>query len=128
MNGFQDERVQNGTYTYRYNLMGVYTVRSGPLRGLRLGSGAQVYGPRVIGNEIDRPYDYVYSKSYYLVSGSLGYSVKLPRARLDLQLNVDNLFRQEDLLPFSATAPGNVVRYMLPRVRNTWALRATYAF
>jgi outer membrane receptor protein involved in Fe transport len=96
INGFQDERVQNGTYKYRYNFTGVYTVRTGPLKGLRLGSGAQFYGPRVIGNQIDRPYDYVYSKAYFLVSGSLGYQVKLTRARLDLQLNVDNLLNHDD--------------------------------
>ena len=92
VNGFQDERVQNGTYKYRYNVTGVYTLRTGPLRGLRLGSGVQFYGPRVIGNEIDRPYDYVYARSYHLVSASIGYPVKVRRARLDVQLNVDNVF------------------------------------
>ena len=95
VNGFQDERVQNGTYKYRYNLTGVYTLRTGPLRGLRIGSGAQFYGPRVIGNEIDRPYDYVYARSYYLVSASLGYPVKVRRARLDVQLNVDNVLNYD---------------------------------
>ena len=95
VNGFQDERVQNGTYKYRYNVTGVYTLRTGPLRGLRIGSGAQFYGPRVIGNEIDRPYDYVYARSYYLVSASLGYPVKVRRARLDVQLNVDNVLNYD---------------------------------
>ncbi len=96
VNGFQDERVQNGTYKHRYNVLGVYTVPKGQLRGLRVGLGGQFYGPRVIGNEIDRPYDYVYAKSYYLLSGSLGYSLKLLRARLDLQANVDNLLDYDD--------------------------------
>lgn len=95
VNGFQDERVQNGTYNYRTNVTGVYTLRSGPLRGLRLGSGAQFYGPRVIGNQIDRPYDYIYARAYHLVSASLGYGWKLPRARLDLQLNVENLLNYD---------------------------------
>jgi outer membrane receptor for monomeric catechols len=74
---------------------GVYTVRKGALRGLRVGAGGQFYGPRVIGNEIDRPYDYVYATSYYLLSGSLGYQIKLQRARLDLQVNVDNLLNYD---------------------------------
>jgi hypothetical protein len=95
VNGFQDERVQNGTYDHRYNVLGVYTLRSGPARGLRIGAGAQFYGPRVIGNEIDRPYDYVYARAYHLVSGSLGYTFRLPRARLDLQANVDNLLEYD---------------------------------
>ena len=96
VNGFQDERVQNGTYKSLYNVLGVYTVPKGALRGLRIVAGSQFYGPRVIGTEIDRPYDYVYGKSYYLLSGSLGYSMKLLRARLDLQVNVDNLLDYDD--------------------------------
>jgi len=95
VNGFQDERVQTGTYKYRFNAMGVYTVRTGALRGLRIGTGAQFYGPQVVGNQINRPYDYVYGGSYHLVSGSVGYLVKLPRGRLDLQLNIDNLLNYD---------------------------------
>ena len=91
VNSFQDERVQNGTYKYRYNATGVYTVKSGALRGLRVGSGVQVYGRRLIANQIDRPYDYVYARAYHLVSASLGYPVKLGRHRLDVQVNVDNV-------------------------------------
>ncbi len=96
VNGFQDDRVQNGTYDYRFNLNGVYTFRKGVLKGLRSGLGSQFYGPRVVGNKIDRPYDYVYAKAYHLVSGSLGYSFKLPRGRLDVQVNVDNLLNYDD--------------------------------
>lgn len=95
VNGFQDERVQNGTYKYRYNVTGVYTLRTGPLRGLRLGSGAQFYGRRVIGNQIDRPYDYIYARAYHLVSSSLGYTFRLQRHRLDVQLNVDNVLNYD---------------------------------
>ena len=32
---------------------------------------------------------------------------------VDVQLKFENLFKQEDLLPFSAATPGNVVRYIL---------------
>jgi hypothetical protein len=56
---------------------------------------------------------------------------RFPFARgqaLDVQLNLENVFKNEDLLPYSAAAPGNVVRYILPRVRQTWNLRATYSF
>lgn len=129
INGFQDERVQNGTYKYRYNATGVYTVRSGPLKGLRLGAGAQFYGPRVIGNQIDRPYDYIYSKSYYLVSGSLGYQFKLTRARLDLQANVDNLLNHDDpmlngmIVRGTQLVPYGFRRMNPPELRLTSTLR-----
>ena len=46
----------------------------------------------------------------------------------DVQLNIENLFKQEDLLPYSAVSPGNVVRYILPATRQNWTLRATYSF
>lgn len=107
VNGFQDERVQNGTYKYRYNVTGVYTLRSTPLRGLRLGAGAQFYGPRVIGNEIDRPYDYVYARAYHLVSASLGYGFKVRNARLDLQVNADNVLNYDTPMFNGMFAIGN---------------------
>jgi len=71
-------------------------VRRGALKGLRLGAGSQCYGRRLVGNEIDRPYDYVYAPAYHLVSGSLGYQVKLPHGRLDLQLNIENVLDYDE--------------------------------
>ena len=56
---------------------------------------------------------------------------RLPLRRgqsLDLQLNLENVFKNEDLLPYSASSPTNIVRYLLPRVRPNWTLRGTYAF
>lgn len=129
VNGFQDERVQNGTYQYRYNLTGVYTVPTGRLRGLRLGAGAQFYGPRVIGNHIDLPYDYVYARAYHLVSGSLGYGMKLSHARLDVQLNVDNLLNYDTPMFNGMFVVGNRLvpygfrRMTPPELRLTSTLR-----
>ena len=125
VNGFQDERVQNGTYKYRYNALGVYTLPRGALRGLRIGLGGQFYGPRVIGNEIDHPYDYVYAKSYYLLSGSLGYGLKLLRARVDFQVNVDNLLNCDDIMYNGMfTIQGRLVPYGFRRL-NPRELRLT---
>jgi hypothetical protein len=129
LNGFQDERVQNGTYKYRYNVLGVYTLRTGALRGLRAGAGVQFYGPRVIGNEIDRPYDYLYAQSYRLVSASLGYPVRLAGARLDLQLNVDNVLGHDTPMYNGVFVLGNRVvpygfrRMNPPEARLTSTLR-----
>jgi hypothetical protein len=53
VNGFQDDRAQNGTFKYRYNVLGVYTVRSGAMKGLRIGGGSQIYGPMLAGNQVD---------------------------------------------------------------------------
>ena len=91
IDNFQEGRAQNYTYKNRYNLLGVYTFQRSPVKGLRAGLGAQFFGPMIIGNELDRPFDYVYRKSNYLLSGSLGYTFKVKRQRFDVQLNVDNL-------------------------------------
>ena len=46
---------------------------------------------------------------------------------LELQLNVNNLFGEEDILPFAATAAG-VNRWIFQRQRQSWALQAAFTF
>jgi len=47
--------------------------------------------------------------------GMLGKRFALHRGQsLDLQLNVENIFGQEDRLSYSATAPDVILRYLLP--------------
>ena len=59
----------------------------------------------------------------------LGKRFPLGKGRsVDVQLNIENLLKQEDLLPFSAISPGNIDRYILPATRQNWTLRATYTF
>ena len=78
----------------------------------------------IIGNEIGQPYDYVYRKSYYLVSGNLGYPFKIGNRRVDVQLNIDNLLDYDEtlhngLFTFTGTGtPTNVpygFKYAWPR-------------
>jgi outer membrane receptor protein involved in Fe transport len=89
--GFQEGRSQERTYKYRYNFFGIYTFRQTALKGLRVGGGAQFYGRSQIGNDIGLPFNYVYAKTYHLVSAQLGYPFKLGKYRADVQLNIDNL-------------------------------------
>jgi outer membrane receptor protein involved in Fe transport len=98
-------------------------------RGVRAGLGANYRGPAVIGYDAANGDAVIPGRSAITWSGMLGKRFALPRGQsLDLQLNVENIFAQEDRLPYSATAPGNIVRYLLPRVRHSWTLRATYGF
>ena len=46
---------------------------------------------------------------------------------VDVQLNVNNLFGQEDILPYSATAAG-VSRWFLQRQRQSWTLQMAFTF
>lgn len=96
IDSFQEGRSQNYTYDYRINLFGVYTFNSGILKGLRVGGGAQFYGPCIAGNEPGRPFDYVYAKKYYLANALIGYPIKAGKYKADVQLNVSNLFGYDD--------------------------------
>jgi hypothetical protein len=53
---------------------------------------------------------------------------ELARKRaVELQLNVNNLFGEETILPFAATAAG-VNRWTYQRQRQRWDLQATFTF
>jgi len=84
-------RSQDRTYTYRYNVFGIYTIRTTLLKGLRFGGGAQFYGQSQIGNYPGQPFNYMYAEAYHLVSAQLGYTIKIGRYSADVQLNVDNV-------------------------------------
>ena len=99
------------------------------VRGVRAGLGANHRGPAVIGYDAANGDAVILGRSAITWSGMLGKRFALRRGQsLDLQLNVENIFGQEARLPYSATAPGVIVRYLLPRVRHNWTMRATYGF
>ena len=99
------------------------------LRRARIGFGANYRGPAVIGYDSANDDAIILGRSAIIANMMLGKRFALRRGQaIDVQLNIENLFKNEDLLPYSAAAPGNVVRYILPRVRQTWNLRATYTF
>ncbi|MBI5381295.1 MAG: hypothetical protein HZA31_05290 [Opitutae bacterium] len=95
LTGFQDGRAQNLTYKYRYNALGVYTFSKAALKGLRLGLGAQFFGPSLIGNPTNDAFAYIYAKSYYTMNANLGYPFKIGRTKMDVQLNIDNLLNYD---------------------------------
>lgn len=98
-------------------------------RGVRAGLGANYRGPAVIGYDSANNNAVILGRSAITWSGMLGKRFALRRGQsLDLQLNVENILGQEDRVPYSATAPGVIVRYLLPRVRHSWTMRATYGF
>lgn len=84
-------RSQDKTYKYRANVFGIYTFNTATLKGLRLGGGAQFYGPCQISNYPGQPFNYMYAESYYLLTAQIGYPIKIGKYRADIQLNVDNL-------------------------------------
>jgi iron complex outermembrane receptor protein len=133
VNNFQNGRAQNLTYKYRYNAFGVYTFSHSPLKALRAGLGVQFFGPSIIGNEINQPFNYVYAKSYHVVMANLGYPFKFGKRKVDVQVNIDNLFNYDKPLYsglfVQSTPTGSSVnipygfKYQLPRaVRLTMTI------
>ena len=99
------------------------------LRGGRAGIGANHRGPAVIGYDSSNKDAVILGRSAITWSGMLGRRFTLRRGQaLDFQINVENILGQEARLPYSATAPGVIVRYLLPRVRHSWTIRGTYSF
>jgi hypothetical protein len=91
--------------------------------------GANYRGPAVIGYDATKANDAFRGKSSIVANVMLGKRFPLRKNRaIDVQINLDNVFKQEDLLPYSAVAPGNVVRYLQPATRYNWTLRTKYTF
>jgi outer membrane receptor for ferric coprogen and ferric-rhodotorulic acid len=111
LSGTADGRSVNATYKYRANLFGTYRVASGPLKGLRLGGGANLFGRQLISNQVNLPYDYIFQDQYVTATATLGYGVKLFGRPVDLQLNVTNLFDYAKPV-YSGTATFNGVAYL----------------
>jgi len=99
------------------------------LKRSRVGLGANYRGPAVIGYDRTNNEAEILGASSVYLNGMLGKRFPLRKGEaLDVQLNVENLLNNNDRLPYSAVSAGNIVRYILPRVRQTWSLRASYTF
>ncbi len=85
----------NGLQDYTANIFANYTFHTGRLKNVRLGGGANFIGRTIVGNVAGRPYDYVYRPGYSLVSAVAGYSFQWRDLRWDVQLNVSNLFNED---------------------------------
>lgn len=126
----QDGRRTNNNYEWRANLFGTYLVRSTPLKGTRIGLGAQFFGPRIIGNQPGLPYDYIYSNTHQIFTGTLGRPFKFRTWKVDVQFNVVNLFDYDKPIINGVTqSTGQSVpygfKYLQPR---TFRLTGTFSF
>ncbi len=89
-------RTLNGTADYTANIFANYTIPTGALKRVRVGGGANFIGPQVIGNRVGRAFDYIYSDTRMLVTGTLGYSFKFQGNPVDVQLNITNLLNDQE--------------------------------
>jgi outer membrane receptor protein involved in Fe transport len=130
MSNANEGRVLNNTPDYTGSVFAMYSVPAGPLKGLRFGGGVAWQGPRVIGNQINRSYDYIYSSGYHTVNLSLGHVLRVAGRTIDLQFNVTNLLDHgEPIYTGTNTFQNRTLRtslyYLEPRKA---ALAATHRF
>lgn len=130
MSNANEGRVLNNTPDYTASVFGMYSLAAGPLKGLRLGGGLVWQGPRIIGNQLNRAFDYIRSDSYRTANLSVGYTLRVGRRPIELQFNVTNLFDHADpIYSGTQTFGGQALRalhyYLDPRKA---ALAATSRF
>ena len=117
------EESMNFFTSYRFGEEG-----SGVLKNARIGLGGNYRGPPVIGYDSTNGNAPIYGDSFFNTRLMLGKTIPLNEGRrLDLQLNLNNLFGEEDILPWAATSEG-ISRWSFQRNRQRWDLRAVYSF
>ena len=93
---YTDGRELNGTFKYRSNFFGTYTFQEGAWKRFGIGGGANLYGPRLIGNVFNQPFSYIYNSAYQVYNGLLTYSFKWRGHDVKVDLNINNLFDNHD--------------------------------
>jgi iron complex outermembrane receptor protein len=84
-------RALNGTQKYTANIFANYTIQRSALKGLRLGTGANFIGRRLIGNQLNKPFDFYYGEARHVVTATAGYDFKVRKIPVNVQLNVSNV-------------------------------------
>ncbi|MGH8020556.1 MAG: TonB-dependent siderophore receptor [Opitutaceae bacterium] len=116
-----------GNRRYRVNFFTRYNFSSGPLKGAYIGGGYQ-YNSRMFAG-LDADEDISYTNSYWRADLLAGYSVQLPRERrLNFQLNIYNLFDDQDPLVTRLADDGVTVFREVVQPPITWRLTTTYEF
>lgn len=99
------------------------------LKNSRIGIGGNFRSENVIGFDASNNYTEIWGDSFFI--GRLMLSKRVPLKDgnyVDFQLNFNNIFGEEDLLPYGTRSPDTVERYMFQRTRQSWTLKVTYGF
>jgi outer membrane receptor for ferric coprogen and ferric-rhodotorulic acid len=130
---------------WRANFLTRYTFNEGRMKGFFVGSGYRWRSKSVIGyRAVTVPNDFpfpgigsdiivpalnspVYGKSLHDVEGFLGYSRRFKKGTWRMQLNVRNLFDDEDPIAQRANTSGDVTILTVPQPR-TFILSTTFTY
>jgi len=132
----QEGQIETNIRPWNANLFTAYRFSDGLLKGLTLGGGANYRGDAILGVKpatLQNPVNEVFKgRDYINYNAMLGYEFKLPRdIRVRLQLNVDNLFNNDDKqVVASAWNPviNGLQTYEAIPTPRSYRLSATFSF
>lgn len=115
-----DGRTLNGTMKWSTNVFGTYSFSDGLLKGFQIGGGANLYGRRLIGNQANQPWAFIYSGEYAIANAMAAYRFKVRNLPVQVRLNVANLLDFQDevytsVAIYSGTAYRNNYYYIAAR-------------
>jgi iron complex outermembrane recepter protein len=122
-----------GDSRYSANLRTNYTVREGRLRGVGAGAGLRWRGEPVLGYTSADPKTRkaIMGRETFLVDANLAYRFNRQvfgrRVDVDVQLNVNNLFNEDDLVPTRLFDNGQIRTYRFQQPRDVF-VTTTFRF
>lgn len=112
---------------YSANLFNSYTFSSGPLRAVTIGGGGNYRGKPVTGYDSTRGNAPVYGDAYILVNLMAARSFRMTqRLNVRLQINVDNVFDEDDLIVTDKDQTG-AYRYVF-QTPQRWSVSTSLTF
>jgi outer membrane receptor for ferric coprogen and ferric-rhodotorulic acid len=132
----QEGQIETNIRPWNANLFTAYRFSEGRLKGLTLGGGANYRGDAILGVKpatLQNPVNEVFKgRDYFNYTAMLGYEFKIQRdIRVRLQLNVDNLFDNDDKqVVASAWNPviNGLQTYDAIPLPRSYRLSATFSF
>lgn len=137
--GIASDRVRK----WRVNFTSKYTFRDGPLKGLQAGGGARWRSKAAIGyagkpnveypqgDLVVDPTKPFFGEDILDIDGFVKYKrvVNVANREIDwtIQLNVSNLFDDDDAMPTEVHTDGSVIGWV-PKAPRTWSISNTFAF
>src|SRR5690606_12665222 len=106
---------KTGSRPWNANLFTSYEFSTGRLKGLTIGGGLNYRGDAILGIDTSDPLRYreVKGRSYYLASAMAAYRFQLgEKVTARVQLNIDNLFDNDDLQVLASNFQGATTNFM----------------
>jgi hypothetical protein len=115
----------NYMMTYRFDSDSPFRL----LKQSRIGFGGNYRSGWILGYDPQNNNAPIKGDNTFICTLMLGKKIRVKNGHdVDVQLNVYNLLASQDMIPYSASAPGVIYRHMFPTTRQSFDLRIRYDF